>query len=1355
MNYKVTKIGLINFWYFDEEEFEFSDGKLLLRGENGSGKSVTMQSFIPLILDGNKAPSRLDPFGSKEKRIEDYLLGPSDGIQKDESTGYLYMEVYQEDIDKYITIGMGLRARKGLGTEFWGFCLKDGKRIGKDFHLYKDYGQKILLTKKELRARLGTSNEFVETNRDYKQMVNNLLFGFKELDAYDEFINVLLQLRSSKLSKEYTPTKLMDILSSVLQPLAEDDIHSISEAIEDNNKTREKVETLQRQVKSLTNLLKTYHNYNEIILYHKAVAVSEKKASMKDRETEIKSKEKEILEKENQLNNIESKLISLDQELRENQARLDTINQKDLQKNIAEFDAIKEAIERVTISIKAIESKLENYLEKERKIEEQHKKYEDKVYQDEKELASICDDISSLSSEIKLSDIAIMIGKSLQEEKINFDYLEERIRKYQGKVNQIKQKLEEKEQIENISNQLEEEQLKEQRDQEQKEKELKASRNMLATLLDNFKDKINILLANNQIVKVTQEQKEQLFKWLEEYSQGNYLNAKEHYSAIARYYEATAREEESNIIHKKNIENQELALLKKELSNLQNQKELELEDDCEVIQKFQDENIPFLPFYKAVEFKDDVSEQDKNKLEELLNHMNILNAKIVPKKYLESVKNINTVFLKATNPKRNNLKKYFKPLGNENITNGEIDDILVSISIDFKEDISINPNSYHLDFIVGYPGDKYESKYIGVIKRIEEQKCKIKAKEQEIEDKEKIVANYQNLIESAAKKIEKIQFEEKMFPDNHELESQQSIIHDMELSIKIMDDKNHKLSEKIAFYREQVKFKIIEINKLKDNILIPLNLASYKEALILIDELKKNINDLKIVYHRLNNNKEQKQSNEISLEDVKQEIEYQNEEHSDKSKELHLLQSKKNAIDELLKNPDNQKLIEELKNLYQRKNEIPQEQKKAFEEKGKLQEHLSILKNSVEDDKSKYEKDNIELELRQLVLENEYNLNYVYKKDTPLDLNRVLNDLKDRKNSDINRAFANYNQSYNDYRLDLLEYRLNTKEIFNNNDDLSEQYIKRGLDQSTVEKIMNFAVRQDASCIYQGKVLNIYALENHLKQAIIESESYISEKERHIFEDILLKAIGNKIRDKIESSKEWVSKINEIMKNTQIDSNLSFQLEWKSKSAFTEDELDTKELVRLFKIDAGQLRDEDSKKLRIHFQSKIKKELEYSEKTHESYTSIISKVLDYRNWFEFKLFYQRKSGEKKELTNKVFFVLSGGERAKSMYVPLFASVYAKLLTARSNSLRLIALDEAFAGVDNGNIREMFAILSQLNLDYILTSQSLWGDYDSIKSIAICQLIKDELNKAVAVRHYQWNGQAIELLEHFGDNVRYE
>ena len=85
--WKMHKLGFLNFWLYDQEEFLIKDGHILLRGSNASGKSITTQSFIPFLLDGNKSPERLDPFGSRDRKMEFYLLG--DGEQE-ESTGYLY-----------------------------------------------------------------------------------------------------------------------------------------------------------------------------------------------------------------------------------------------------------------------------------------------------------------------------------------------------------------------------------------------------------------------------------------------------------------------------------------------------------------------------------------------------------------------------------------------------------------------------------------------------------------------------------------------------------------------------------------------------------------------------------------------------------------------------------------------------------------------------------------------------------------------------------------------------------------------------------------------------------------------------------------------------------------------------------------------------------------------------------------------------------------------------------------------------------------------------------------------------------------------------------------------------------------
>ena len=126
--WQINKVGLVDFWYYDEEAFDFSEGRMLLRGANGSGKSVTMQSFIPLLLDGNMRPERLDPFGSRARKMENYLL--EEGDEREERTGYLYMEFKRLESEEYLTLGLGIRARKNKKLESWYFCITDKPTSG-------------------------------------------------------------------------------------------------------------------------------------------------------------------------------------------------------------------------------------------------------------------------------------------------------------------------------------------------------------------------------------------------------------------------------------------------------------------------------------------------------------------------------------------------------------------------------------------------------------------------------------------------------------------------------------------------------------------------------------------------------------------------------------------------------------------------------------------------------------------------------------------------------------------------------------------------------------------------------------------------------------------------------------------------------------------------------------------------------------------------------------------------------------------------------------------------------------------------------------------------------------------------
>lgn len=409
--YKINKIGLLNYWLYDEEEFYFCDGKLLLRGSNGSGKSVTMVSFFPLLFDGNKNPERFDTFGSRDRKIEDYVL-PIDS-DTNESTSYLYMEFYKKNENKYLTIGIGLKAVRNRNVDFWGFAITDNRRVKDGFMLYKDHLRKIPLTKKECQYEIGTGGEFVTSIKEYKSMVNRLLFGFENDSMYSELINLMLQLRSPKLSKDYKPTRLVDILSGVLEPIPDKDIQTISDSIESMNKYKETIDDLTEENKVINLLKNNFHDYSNIILYHKCNDYLKSKRELNEHEEELKilndklSELKKIVE--------ESKKILIEYDL-----ELNSLKESENKLADNDLNTLLESQKKLEIQLQEIKTKIiekeNSILNKENELKDTTKnirKLEDEIYKKNKELNEIKETIECLIEDTGFSDI------NLNEESIN------------------------------------------------------------------------------------------------------------------------------------------------------------------------------------------------------------------------------------------------------------------------------------------------------------------------------------------------------------------------------------------------------------------------------------------------------------------------------------------------------------------------------------------------------------------------------------------------------------------------------------------------------------------------------------------------------------------------------------------------------------------------------------------------------------------------------------------------------------------------------------------------------------------------------------------------------------------------
>lgn len=380
------------------------------------------------------------------------------------------------------------------------------------------------------------------------------------------------------------------------------------------------------------------------------------------------------------------------------------------------------------------------------------------------------------------------------------------------------------------------------------------------------------------------------------------------------------------------------------------------------------------------------------------------------------------------------------------------------------------------------------------------------------------------------------------------------------------------------------------------------------------------------------------------------------------------------------------------------------------------------------------------------ILEQELNLKYVIQEYNEIEkiTSQILTTYHqyEERNKSVSDYFETLSFKFRENFEHLAEYNLtmeemylgaNSEEIKDLPDDIKYAYQTRN--------------RRDIIGFLKGRKVNLMILAEDIKETIEETKSLIEDDDRKLFEDILTNTVGRKIRERIYHSKDWVKSMNSLMENLHTSSGLSFSLKWKPKVASDETEVDTAELVEILNSDTNILRKDEIKKVANHFRSKFAKAEEKSKEKGNliPFYNIMKDTLDYRNWFEFEFLSKQGNEPRKQLTNNAFYKLSGGEKALAMYIPLFAAVYARYESAKDDCPRIISLDEAFAGVDDNNIRDCFRILTELDLEYVINSQVLWGEYDTIPSLAINELISDPATQVVSVIRYRWDGKKKELI----------
>lgn len=264
--WQLLRGGLLNIYRFDYEEFRFEQGRLLLRGNNGTGKSRVLALFLPFLLDGEISSNRVEPDRDPAKRMEwNLLLG-----KYPDRLGYTWIEFGRRDESgqtHYLTLGCGLHAVAGKGIAGKWFFITP-LRVGCDLYLAHSNQP---LSKGRLETELDGRGEVFSVAADYRRAVDRALFHLGE--RYDSLLDLLILLRQPKLSRTLDEQQISDALSEALPPLTQSVLNEVAEAFRTLDADRRQLEDFKAALDSVQDFLGEYRRYVQIAARRRAERV--------------------------------------------------------------------------------------------------------------------------------------------------------------------------------------------------------------------------------------------------------------------------------------------------------------------------------------------------------------------------------------------------------------------------------------------------------------------------------------------------------------------------------------------------------------------------------------------------------------------------------------------------------------------------------------------------------------------------------------------------------------------------------------------------------------------------------------------------------------------------------------------------------------------------------------------------------------------------------------------------------------------------------------------------------------------------------------------------------------------------
>jgi uncharacterized protein (TIGR02680 family) len=1304
--------GVLNIFKYDAEEFWFEDGRLLLRGNNGAGKSRILALQLPFLLDGEMASHRVEPDGDPAKRMEWNLLMN----RHEQRLGYTWIEFGRRDAEgreHFLTLGCGMHARKGTGippNARWFFITR--RRIGETLQLMSE--SRVPLNRERLEAALGSEGTIYRSARDYRAAVDDALFALGA--RYGPLIELLLQLRKPQIMRDFKADDLSRLLSEALQPLSPTLIDNVSVSFRSLESDRQQLTDLNEASRSVSTFLQSYQHYVRVAVRRRAAEVRATHSRYETAQREIKRLADEREENGRALDAAE---------VEEKRVAKDLVAARSSERTLLDSPEMKSAEDLR----RADESKRERSKQAEAAggIAAQNQEAWARMSREREEAEAAAANVATLASacQTALQEVweSAALHPPVPDGKDKLDAaVKDRVREIallREKNGALAKAIDRREKEETRFEQRRGDVARCEEAETVARNTCEAELTALVTLIYEWENGLKVLA-----LPVTEDED---WRMLLE----GWMEATDTPSPLARRIEAASQsatrllaDERSRCERDVAERTAERQTLQTEIASLRDGRQPEPPAPHTRAAEIRVDR-PGAPLWKLCGFRDEIPAANRAGFEAGLEASGLLDAWVTPGGALIDPATQDVFFSAARGQADAGLNRVLR-------AEGALAEIVPGLlgcigSAENEGETWVSPDGRWRHGLLRGAWQKPTAEYLGHTAREE-------ARLRRIAELETAVAALDEVIQALERERQRIDERSTQLAAERDRAPGTALLQRAALSLENAGTASAEARARL----EEVDQSLARAREVestaraaRDRDADDLGLSAWKEPDAL-NKLEALLGEVREKAAALWPALEALRSAQTALEKALAREEGAQNFLSAAMARAHEAQQLATeaeasyaALYEMVGASADQ-VLQRLNEVREDLRRLGHEEELARKKVGDLRVKIAVIaekEKSAETDREQHENARTEA-VRRLQLFAEKKLleeagEGLQPERTELAANPAV-ELSRR----IEQALAEVSSDEDSWK----RAQSGIQQQFS---ELNDQLGMRGYHpQAEVVDEGVFAI----TCAFHGQAHTMTALRQSLTDEMASREQMLGAREREVIENHLIGEVATELQTLIRAGEDWVRIANDELDRQPASSGIKLRFTWEV-DAEAADDLETARRQLLKMTAAWSPAERDSIGRFLHGRINAERAADESAPWQEH----LRRALDYRAWHRFGIL-RFQDGQWKKLTKQTYGTGSGGEKALTLTLPQFAAAAAHYRSAAPHAPRLILLDEVFIGIDAPTRARLMALLHSFDLDFVMTSEREWGCYRTLPALSICQLASRADSPAVHVTRWLWNGR---------------